>query len=71
VTLRNISEHTPVTIGLAGGLLVIAFWGGNLLGSLTSDVAGLKAIAEKVTHAQQNHETRLSVLEGAKGRSDR
>lgn len=70
MSLKQLSESTPVTIGLACGALVVAFWAGDKLGVMRADVDAVKAnqASADVTIAQHDrqltdHEARLTSQE--------
>ncbi|WP_428303894.1 hypothetical protein [Lacipirellula sp.] len=67
---KAISDNSPVTIGLAGGLVVAAFFGGNMLGRYgkTIDAVEARQAAADQTLADHgasiiDHEARLTTQE--------
>lgn len=63
MTLKTISEQTPVTAAAAAAVVVVAFWGGLKIGELTTDVDALKAASAQLTSILTTHEGRLAALE--------
>lgn len=70
MTLQALSESSPVTIGLTGGLLLIAFYLGQLTGQVRTEQGAMKA--EQVNHAAaiaglntvvHRHEVRIAAAE--------
>jgi hypothetical protein len=74
VTLKSLSESSPVTIGVAAAVLVCGFWAGLEIGALrTTDVGQGQSIAKldenmtKISDMLLNHETRLAAIEAREG----
>lgn len=68
--MATISDNSRITMGLAGGLLVVCYWCGLTVGELTTRVGGVetqqasdspKISSFAITAA--NHEVRISATE--------
>lgn len=70
MTLSTISDSSPVTIGLTGGMLLIAFYVGQLTGQLRTGQSQMKeeqtnqsAAIAGLNNVVNRHEVRLAAAE--------
>lgn len=63
MTIRQISESTPVTAAVAAAIVCVAFWGGLRIGELTTDVEAIKSVVSQLSTTATNHEARLAAAE--------
>lgn len=66
--VRALSESTAVTIGAAAAVVIVAFWGGVRIGSLTTDVDTLKQATAAMQALSTNNAADIAALKA--GRRD-